>query len=38
VREAEKAGSKITTGVHDTVRVKGRLEPVEVFEIIDVVL
>jgi len=37
VREAEKAGSKVTTGVHDTVRVKGRLEPVEVFEIIDTV-
>ena len=35
VREAEKAGATVATGVHDTVRVKGRLEPVEVFEIID---
>lgn len=30
------AGGEIETGLHDTVRVKGRLEPVEVYEIIDV--
>jgi adenylate cyclase len=36
VREAEKAGGKVSTGIHDTVRVKGRLEPIEVYEIIDV--
>ena len=30
------AGAGIETGVHETVRVKGRLEPVEVYEIIDV--
>ena len=30
------AGGEIETGIHDTVRVKGRLEPVEVYEIIDV--
>ncbi len=33
VREA---GGEIETGLHETVRVKGRLEPVEVYEIIDV--
>lgn len=33
VREA---GGDIETGIHETVRVKGRLEPVEVYEIIDV--
>jgi len=33
VREA---GGRVETGVHETVRVKGRLEPVEVYEIIDI--
>ena len=33
VREA---GGKVQTGIHETVRVKGRLEPVEVYEIISV--
>ena len=26
----------VKTGISDTIRVKGRLEPVEVFEIVDV--
>ena len=30
------AGGRVVTGVHETVRVKGRLKPVEVYEIIDV--
>ena len=30
------AGGKVETGIHDTIRVKGRVEPVEVFEILDV--
>jgi adenylate cyclase len=33
VREA---GGRVETGVHETVRVKGRLKPVEVYEIIDI--
>jgi len=32
----EAAGANIKTGLNDTVTVKGRLEPVEVYEIIDV--
>jgi adenylate cyclase len=32
----KEAGGKVETGIHDTVRVKGRLEPVEVYEIIEV--
>jgi adenylate cyclase len=32
----KEAGGRVRTGIHDTVRVKGRLEPVEVYEIIDV--
>jgi len=32
----KEAGGKVQTGVHDTVRVKGRVEPVEVYEIIEV--
>ena len=30
------AGPKVKTGISDTIRVKGRLEPVEVFEVVDV--
>ena len=30
------AGGCVETGIHDTIRVKGRLEPLEVYEIIDV--
>jgi adenylate cyclase len=30
------AGANAETGIHDTIKVKGRLEPVEVYEIIDV--
>ena len=33
VREA---GGSVTTGRHDTLKVKGRAEPVEVYEIVDV--
>jgi class 3 adenylate cyclase/CHASE2 domain-containing sensor protein len=33
VREA---GHRVETGIHESIRVKGRLEPVEVYEIIDV--
>jgi adenylate cyclase len=33
VREA---GARVETGIHETVRVKGRSEPVEVYEIIDI--
>ena len=33
VREA---GGRVETGIHETVRVKGRSEPVEVYEIIDI--
>jgi adenylate cyclase len=32
----EAAGGRAQTGIHETVRVKGRLEPVEVYEIIEV--
>ena len=31
-----KAGGKVSTGRHDKLKVKGRAEPVEVYEIIDV--
>ena len=30
------AGVKVETGIHDTIRVKGRVEPVEVYEILDI--
>jgi adenylate cyclase len=30
------AGAKVETGVHDTIRVKGRAEPVEVYEVLAV--
>ncbi len=30
------AGGRVTTGAHDFLKVKGRAEPIEVFEIIDV--
>jgi class 3 adenylate cyclase/CHASE2 domain-containing sensor protein len=30
------AGGKVDTGIHDTIRVKGRVEPVEVYEIIGI--
>jgi adenylate cyclase len=30
------AGDNVETGIRDTIKVKGRLEPVEVYEIIDV--
>jgi adenylate cyclase len=30
------AGEGVETGIHDTIRVKGRVEPVEVYEIVDV--
>lgn len=32
----EAAGGTVETGIHETVRVKGRLEPVDVYEIIEV--
>jgi adenylate cyclase len=33
---ARAAGDKVETGMNDTITVKGRLEPIEVYEIIDV--
>jgi adenylate cyclase len=30
------AGAGVETGIHDTIRVKGRVEPVEVYEVVDV--
>ncbi|HUR35886.1 MAG TPA: adenylate/guanylate cyclase domain-containing protein [Vicinamibacterales bacterium] len=37
VQTVREAGGRVQTGIHETVRVKGRLEPVEVYEIIDVI-
>jgi class 3 adenylate cyclase len=30
------AGANVQTGINDLIKVKGRLEPIEVYEIIDV--
>ncbi len=36
VEVVQAAGGRVETGIHESVKVKGRFEPVEVYEIIDV--
>ncbi len=36
VEVVREAGDAVVTGIHETIRVKGRAEPVDVYEIVDV--